>query len=258
MKPFDLHMHTVFSDGRDSPEQMVLSAIGKGLGAVGISDHSYTSFDLSYCMKAEEIPAYIAEIYRLKEKYSDRIRVLCGIEQDMYADFPADFFDYRIGSLHYVDVGETKISVDHSMADLALNVEKYFGGSYVSFAVKYFEELSGVAERTAADVVGHFDLVTKFNEGGRLFDENDPRYVAAWKAAADRIMRTCRLFEINTGAMGRGYRKSPYPSAAMRDYIISKGGFFILSSDAHSAANVCFAFGEAGAGTDTVIPDFLR
>ncbi len=258
MRRFDIHMHTVFSDGKNTPEEMILSAIEKGLSCVGISDHSYTSFDLSYCMKAEAVPAYLAEIYRLKEIYSDRIKVLCGIEQDMYSDYPADVFDYRIGSMHYVDVGEEKISVDHSMTDLARNVEKYFGGSYVRFAVKYFEDLAEVAERTAADVVGHFDLVTKFNEGGRLFDESDPAYVAAWKAAADRIMRTCALFEINTGAMGRGYRTSPYPSRAMISYIRSKGGRFILSSDAHSAANVCFSFPEAGRGVFTAVPDFVK
>ena len=37
---FDLHMHTVFSDGRDTPEEMVREAIRKGLETVGISDHS--------------------------------------------------------------------------------------------------------------------------------------------------------------------------------------------------------------------------
>ena len=76
MKSFDIHMHTVFSDGGNTPEEMVLAAIEHGLDAVGISDHSYTSFDLSYCMKAEEIPAYIAEIYRLKELSRESERIL--------------------------------------------------------------------------------------------------------------------------------------------------------------------------------------
>ena len=38
----DLHMHTVYCDGHDTPEDMVLSAIDKGLDTVGISAHSYT------------------------------------------------------------------------------------------------------------------------------------------------------------------------------------------------------------------------
>lgn len=47
---FDLHTHTTFSDGRNTPEEMVLSAIGMGMSTLGISDHSYTSFDESYCI----------------------------------------------------------------------------------------------------------------------------------------------------------------------------------------------------------------
>lgn len=53
---FDLHTHTTFSDGRNSPEEMVLSAIGMVMSTLGISDHSYTSFDESYC-----IPRYRLE-----------------------------------------------------------------------------------------------------------------------------------------------------------------------------------------------------
>lgn len=36
----DLHMHSAFSDGRNTAEEMVLSAIEKGLTVVGLSDHS--------------------------------------------------------------------------------------------------------------------------------------------------------------------------------------------------------------------------
>ena len=37
---FDLHMHTVWSDGTNTAEEMVQEAIRKGLETVGISDHS--------------------------------------------------------------------------------------------------------------------------------------------------------------------------------------------------------------------------
>ena len=41
------------------------------------------------------------------------------------------------------------------------------------------------------------------------------------------------LFEINTGAMARGYRTTPYPGPILRRAIARKGGTFILSSDCH-------------------------
>ena len=44
----DYHVHTVWSDGNDTIEDVVLSAINMGLTELGISDHSYTFFDESY------------------------------------------------------------------------------------------------------------------------------------------------------------------------------------------------------------------
>ena len=78
----DLHTHSYYSDGKASPEEMVLAAIEKGLAEIGISDHSYTFFDESYCVKKDKIAAYKKEIAALKEKYKGKISVLCGVEQD--------------------------------------------------------------------------------------------------------------------------------------------------------------------------------
>ena len=55
-------------------------------------------------------------------------------------------------------------------------------------------------------------------------------------------MRSGKVFEINTGAISRGYRTQPYPSADIRSYIKAKGGTFILSGDSHSADTLCFQF----------------
>ena len=42
------HTHTNFSDGNNTAEEVVLSAIEKGFNAIGFSDHGYTDFDLSF------------------------------------------------------------------------------------------------------------------------------------------------------------------------------------------------------------------
>ena len=95
----DYHMHTTFCDGRNSAEEMVLAAIGAGMTHIGITTHSYTDFDTSYCIPKERIGEYRAEIARLKETYRDRITVLCGIEQDLWGTESTDGYDYVIGSL---------------------------------------------------------------------------------------------------------------------------------------------------------------
>ena len=93
------------------------------------------------------------------------------------------------------------------------------------------------------------------------------RYIAAWKKAIDRIFGDCAeryksgyrnrlvelgvlkagdkpVFEINTGAISKGYRTMPYPAADQIDYIKSKGGVLVLSSDSHAAGTICSGFDE--------------
>ncbi len=115
---------------------------------------------------------------------------------------------------------------------------------------------------TGCGVIGHFDIVAKFNEGGALFDERHPRYVAAWRAAADELLRSGAVFEINTGGIARGWRSTPYPAPPILDYLAAGGARFLLSGDAHRADGLCFGFDEWGAwasarGAEIVgLPDF--
>lgn len=88
------------------------------------------------------------------------------------------------------------------------------------------------------DIVGHFDLVTKFNEVSMFFDENDPRYIEAWQKAMLKLLPTVKCFEINYGAVNKGLRSRPYLSPSMQQFLLGHGGTMILSSDSHSIATV--------------------
>ena len=240
----DLHMHTCYCDGSAAPEDMVISAIEKGLSTVGVSGHSYTFFDESYCMQKAEVPRYLAECRYLRAKYFDRIHVLCGVEQDYYSDYPTDEFDYVIGSVHYVKVDEEYIPVDESVTILQDAVEKYFNGDIYALCELYFATVADVVNKTDCDIIGHFDLISKFFEREPLFDFRHPRYVAAWQKAVDTLLRYDVPFEINTGAISRDYRTSPYPNEDMIAYIKEHGGRFVLSSDAHSTDAIAYKFEE--------------
>lgn len=242
---FDLHMHTVFSDGRDTPEEMVREAIRKGLETVGISDHSTGD---PCGMTHEDRAAYKAEIARLKEKYAGQIRVLCGLERDFLTD---DFteYDYTIGSVHWLPMPDGhRVSIDWTAEKLREGAEKYFGGDMYALAEAYYAAEARVVEVTKCDIIGHFDLVTKFIEQDPAFDLHHPGYVKAWQAAADRLLETGKPFEVNTGAMSRGYRTSPYPSEEIRQYLLARGGRLLLSSDAHAKENIAFGFDLPGNG----------
>ncbi len=238
----DFHIHTTFSDGVSTPEEIVLSAIDKGMKEIGFSDHSFTLFDKSYCIKEHEINEYIECINKLKAQYSDKIKIHLGIEQDYYSDLDTENYDYIIGSVHYIKVLDTYIPVDES-ADILLNATNdYFNGNIYELIDAYYHNVADIINKTNADIIGHIDLITKFNENSCLFNENDERYKKAYKSACDSLLRHDKYFEINTGAISRGYRTSPYPSDSIYEYLKSKGAKFILSSDSHHKDTLCYKF----------------
>ncbi|MBQ0110364.1 MAG: histidinol-phosphatase HisJ family protein [Oscillospiraceae bacterium] len=235
MQPYDLHVHTVFSDGKNTPEEMISTAIDLGFEKIGISDHSYTFYDPTYyCLPKEKIEEYKAEILSLKQKYRDKIEVLLGIEQDFYADTPLDGYDYAIGSVHYLCKDGNYFPVDESIEDTNNAIHKYFGGDALSYAEEYFRTVAGFVNRDDIKIIGHFDIVTKFNEKTGIIDTKNPRYVAAWTAAADKLIKAGKVFEINYRSMLYGHISQPYPAKEIIEYLTKNGVEFIKSSDSHS------------------------
>lgn len=245
----DYHVHTIFSDGKDTPEAVAAAAYQRGFAALGFSDHSHTDHDPSYCMRREQYPEYRARIAALKVTYAGKMDIFCGVEQDGFSAEPTDGFDYVVGSLHYMKIAGEFVEVDGSAEILKAAAEKYFGGDILSVAECYYETLTERILPMQPDIIGHFDLISKFNEGNALFPESDGRYRNAWKKAADALLTLGVPFEVNTGAISRGYRTEPYPSPEIMTYLAEKGGTFLLSSDSHSADTLGYAF-EAQSGRD--------
>jgi histidinol-phosphatase (PHP family) len=93
--------------------------------------------------------------------------------------------------------------------------------------------------------VGHFDLLTKFNDCGRVFDESDKRYQTCALDALDFLLEKDLIFEINTGAISRGYRKTPYPAEFLLKRVAENGGRVVINSDCHNAYSILSNFPEA-------------
>ncbi len=238
----DLHVHTNFCDGQNSPEEMVLSAIEKGVKRLGLVVHSYVPFDPLSCVSMERIEDYVYEISLLKKKYADKIEILCGVEQDLYSQQQSGLFDYSIGSVHYLKQGGKYKAVDDTPEIFGEMLENDYGGDIYSCAEDYFGAVSQLGEKKP-DIIGHFDLIKKFR---RLFpfDDNEPRYVRAWQRAADILLKLKVPFEVNLGGILRGWIDEPYPSPAIIKYLKQHGAKLILSSDAHRKEDIAGLFGK--------------
>ena len=240
----NLHTHSIFCDGKDSPAVMAAAAAEKGLRDLGFTGHSFLPFD-PCGMTEEQETAYRAAVLAEREKYGDALHIFLGIEQDYFAGKRKSGYDYAIGSVHFVRCGDQHLCVDHSAEETQRIIETCFAGDAYAYAESYFDLVGQVIEVTGADMVGHFDLLRKFDEEGRVFDESHPRYRAAVLAALDRLCPQKPIFEINTGAIARGYRKTPYPSRWILEEIRARGCSITINSDCHNAPDLDCAYAQA-------------
>jgi DNA polymerase (family 10) len=115
----DLHMHSTWSDGRDSIQHMVLAAKQLGYEYVAITDHSERAF-ASRKLLALEIPIQREEIHALRSRIQG-IEILHGIEVDIMPDGSLDFAD---GQLEGFDIVLASLHDDHG-DDGARLTERY-------------------------------------------------------------------------------------------------------------------------------------
>ena len=110
----NLHTHTSFCDGRNSPEEIIHEAIRLGMDSLGFSSHAPCPVpEDSAGMKPDDVPAYRAEILRLREKYAGRLNIFLGLERDFFFFPDGDGWDYVIGSVHYVEKEGRALPVDY-------------------------------------------------------------------------------------------------------------------------------------------------
>ena len=211
---------------------MTRAAVDAGLKVIGFSGHSIAPYDYAG-MTPEHEAQYRAEVRRLQAACAGQIRILCGVEQDYWSEASMDGYDYVIGGVHYLRRGSEFRSVDGTPAILRSIVDDWFGGDWYAMAEEYYRLVGDLYEKTHCRVIAHFDLIEKFNEAGDLFDRTHPRYRAAALGALERLKTAPVIFEINTGAIARGYRTTPYPDAFLLRAMQSAHVPLMLNSDCH-------------------------
>lgn len=235
----NFHTHTSFCDGCNTPEEIVAYAIDKGFDALGFSGHGYTGFDLEYCMR--ETQAYILTINQLKEKYKDKIQIYLGIEEDAFSPVNRTVFDYIIGSSHYVCVNGQYYPIDSDFECFKTCLE-LFDGDAIRLAEVYYKTFCDYILARKPDIVGHFDLITKYDEmdGGRFLSNSE--YLKIAEKYLDKALESGCVFEVNTGAIAKGLRTAPYPCERLLYLMKKRDGKIMLSSDSHRMETLDFHF----------------
>ncbi len=238
----NLHTHTSFCDGKNSPREIIEYAISKELNSIGFSEHSFMSYSPSYSMSLETTEEYIKEIYSLKNEFKDRFSVFCGIEMDMYSAIDLSPYEYKIGSVHYLKIDGEYIGIDRNAETLKNVIDIYFDGNGLNCAEKYYETLSQLYNYGDFDIIGHFDIITKNYESTSFFDVEGKEYLSLAFEAAKSLKGKIPFFEVNTGAIARGYRTSPYPTLTLLKELHKLGFGAVISSDCHDMQHLTCSF----------------
>lgn len=243
------HTHTVFCDGKNTAKEMINRAIDLGFTSLGFSFHSPMPYENDYAIAANKVDEYYNEIEQLKLKYQNKIEIFNGIELDFDSinNINTDKFDYIIGSVHQIHENNQVYYLDYTASELHRCVDECFDKNWNKMAKHYYDLILNFATKKQFDIVGHFDLITKFNQDFAQFDELDQEYQQIAKDCLNKLhlINPNLIFEVNTGAMFRLDNTNPYPNQQLLKHINLLGFKVMINSDSHSVNSLDFAFDKA-------------
>ncbi len=228
----NLHTHTSLCDGKDTPEEMVKQAINLGFCSLGFSGHAPTPFHMDYCI--QNIGDYISEIKKLKAKYKNDIQIYLGIEEDANAPINRNDFEYMIGSCHYLKNFDRFYSLDTNPEMLKQCIDDVFDGNQLAFAESYYSNFCDYILARRPDIIGHFDLITKYEEKYTDYFFGNKRYFEIAKKYINKAAESECIFEVNTGAIARGHRTTPYPAENLLYELKRANAKITITSDCHN------------------------
>lgn len=248
----NFHSHCDFCDGRAPMERFVQYAISKKLTSFGFSSHAPVPFVTRWAMKQDDMPDYIQEFNRLKEKYSKEISLYLGLEIDYFANEKLAVFDavndlpldYRIGSIHFIDAfaDETRWIIDGNAYAFKVATEQIYGNDVKKAVKRYFEISEEMVHYASFDIIGHMDKIvpnaTQFAE----FDIHADWYNELMMSILTSIKEKGIIIEINTKSLlSRGIT---FPNQQYYKQIHAMKIPIIVNSDCHYPDMIIASFEE--------------
>ena len=234
----DVHMHCGFSnDSETRPEDMVESAIAKGLSVICFTDH-YDKDNLDWGDEAIfDVESYFQKMIELQEEYRDQIDIRIGAEIGMqpylaeyYQEFMAQHpFDFVIGSVHSV--------LEHDVA-----LDFFLKHSDPEGYKIYFEEmLQDVQKIKSYDVLGHLDYIVRYsNQGSKGFDLND--YMDIIEEILKQVIAHGKGIEMNMSGLKYGLG-APHPQPEIIKRYRELGGEIItVGADGHIPEHIAYDY----------------
>lgn len=242
----DLHTHTLYSHGKDTPQAMFAAAQAKGLELYGFTEHSPRPHNYNYTNEYREhllrhFPQYVEEVQNLQRRHPGK--VLLGMEMDWMEkerDFIAQSitaydFDYLIGSVHFLQTW----GYDDDPADwkslAAADHHKHYEA--------YFLTLRRMAESGLFNIAAHFDLIKIFSvDAFRQWIEDDS-HIDLVHDALVALRQSGMALEISSAGLRKPCAEI-YPGPRIMALAADLKLDIVFSSDAHNVQDVAHGFDQ--------------
>ena len=240
----DMHTHSKHShDSKCEIEDMLLSQLEKGTSIFAVTNHFDVDMHDVYDIVTPIVDS-IKEVKALREKYSDRCRVLSGYEisegfwyPDFYKGISLDV-DVVIGSVHCVsNVPDTR---PYSQIDFSTYTED----ELYAYLEAYFNDFITMFETTDFDILAHLTCPLRYIVGIHKRHIDISRFDKKIDEILNRTIKGDKAFEINTSSYH--LLDDFMPTAKIVGRYRELGGRLVtLGSDAHVPENASIQFDKA-------------
>ncbi|SDB95110.1 DNA polymerase (family 10) [Pelagirhabdus alkalitolerans] len=162
----DLHMHTTWSDGAESLEDMAQFVTDKGYHYMAVTDHS-KFLRVAHGLNEKRLRDQIKEIERVRQLYPD-LTIFSGIEMDILPDGTLDFDDTVLAELDFV-IASIHSSFNQTEDQIMYRLNQAMENPYVHMIAHPTGRIIGKREGYAVDVD---KLITKAKETKTILELN--------------------------------------------------------------------------------------
>jgi len=262
----DCHVHAGYSHPvplQKNPEQYIIQAIENSLSTIGFTEHAPLPIGFidpagDSAMTQESLIEYQEEIQRLQSKYKDDITLLISLEIDyiegskeyysrLLEEFP---YDYCIGSVHFL---ENKNAIAGAIGQVTPYWGFDFSAEYFHHGVEgrniqeivkeYYNKVEKLLEWDFVNVVGHLDLIKKYNKDNMYFSKSDQWYQRLLEAVLQKVRKSEKVLDVNTAGIRKECREC-YPASFILQKAHALDISISLGSDAHFPQEVANGFNQ--------------
>ncbi len=232
----DSHIHSEFSfDGSVPVEEMVKQGIENGIDVMTVTDHcdvvGIGDKDSEFGVDLEKaIPCSVAEIRRVSDLYSGKIKVLAGVELGEPTQLPDKTkialnmaeYDFILASTHQVRGRRDFYFLEYNNDNIDV------------LMTEYFNEQLEVARWNGFDSLAHFDYPARYIAERTNIRLDYTKYQNIIDEILKILIKNNKALEVNTSTISKPLSRPMAGEEVLKRYKALGGKLITLGSDAHT------------------------